>query len=84
MELRLPEQLKSGQKLTFRIQYQYRFPVNYKMPISGEQNRSVGHKKIGNIYAVAQWYPRMYVLDDVEGWNTLPYLGNGEFLSRLW
>jgi hypothetical protein len=31
------------------------------------------------IYEVAQWYPRMAVYDDVRGWNTEPYLGQGEF-----
>ncbi|HXS56662.1 MAG TPA: M1 family metallopeptidase, partial [Hanamia sp.] len=31
------------------------------------------------IYSIAQWYPRMCVYDDIEGWNTLPYLGAGEF-----
>ncbi len=35
--------------------------------------------KNGDIFAVAQWYPRMCVFDDIEGWNTLPYLGPGEF-----
>jgi hypothetical protein len=33
----------------------------------------------GSIFDVAQWYPRMAVYDDVRGWNTLPFLGNGEF-----
>ncbi len=33
----------------------------------------------GDIYAVAQWYPRICVFDDVRGWNTDPYLGAGEF-----
>jgi hypothetical protein len=33
----------------------------------------------GTVYELAQWYPRMYVYDDVEGWNPLPYLGQGEF-----
>lgn len=33
----------------------------------------------GWIYEIAQWYPRMYVYDDVEGWNPMPYLGQGEF-----
>lgn len=33
----------------------------------------------GWIYEVAQWYPRMYVYDDVHGWNPMPYLGQGEF-----
>jgi hypothetical protein len=35
--------------------------------------------KNGQIYEVAQWYPRLCVYDDVEGWNQLPYLGAGEF-----
>jgi hypothetical protein len=33
----------------------------------------------GIIYEVAQWFPRMAVYDDIQGWNTLPYLGAGEF-----
>jgi hypothetical protein len=35
--------------------------------------------KNGKIFTVAQWYPRMCVYDDIKGWNTLPYLGAGEF-----
>ena len=31
------------------------------------------------LYLIAQWYPRMAVYDDVRGWNTEPYLGQGEF-----
>jgi hypothetical protein len=33
----------------------------------------------GKLYEIAQWYPRMAVYDDVTGWNTDPYLGQGEF-----
>lgn len=33
----------------------------------------------GPLYEIAQWYPRMAVYDDVKGWNTDPYLGQGEF-----
>lgn len=33
----------------------------------------------GTLYEMAQWYPRMAVYDDVRGWNTDPYLGQGEF-----
>jgi hypothetical protein len=35
--------------------------------------------KNGWVYEVAQWYPRMCVYDDIQGWNTMPYLGAGEF-----
>ncbi len=34
----------------------------------------------GTVYEFAQWYPRAYVYDDVNGWNALPYYGQGEFL----
>src|SRR3546814_15475030 len=33
----------------------------------------------GVIYELAQWYPRMCVYDDIEGWHVLPYMGAGEF-----
>jgi hypothetical protein len=33
----------------------------------------------GSLYEVAQWYPRLAVYDDVHGWNTSQYLGQGEF-----
>lgn len=33
----------------------------------------------GALYELAQWYPRVFVYDDVRGWNTEPYLGQGEF-----
>ncbi|MCR8558400.1 M1 family metallopeptidase [Mucilaginibacter sp. BJC16-A38] len=79
MQLHLPELLKSGQQLSFRIQYQYHFPVNYKNADFLVNRTDLLPTKNGDIYAVAQWYPRMCVLDDVEGWNALPYLGNGEF-----
>ena len=31
------------------------------------------------IYTLAQWYPRMCVFDDYEGWQNKQYLGKGEF-----
>jgi hypothetical protein len=33
----------------------------------------------GPLYELAQWYPRVNVYDDLRGWNTEPYLGQGEF-----
>ena len=55
--------------------------VNYSFAIPGDGADRFGrlYTKNGVIYEIAQWYPRMCVYDDVEGWNTLPYLGLGEF-----
>jgi len=37
----------------------------------------------GNLYQVAQWYPRLAVYDDVSGWNLTPFLGAGEFYQEF-
>ncbi len=79
MQLELAQPLLSGQKISFSIRYSYKFPENYKNADFLVNRTDILSTKNGNIYAVAQWYPRMCVLDDMEGWNTLPYLGNGEF-----
>lgn len=62
-----------GGKATVSMDFQY------KIPEHGMDR--MGRLKVedGTIYAIAQWYPRVAVFDDVEGWNTLPYLGAGEF-----
>ncbi|MFT3763446.1 MAG: M1 family metallopeptidase [Pseudoxanthomonas sp.] len=37
--------------------------------------------KNGDIYEIAQWYPRMAVYDDLRGWDTQPYLGSEFYLE---
>ncbi|MFD2037040.1 M1 family metallopeptidase [Belliella marina] len=51
----------------------------YAIPTKGMDRMGRLDVKDGTIYAMAQWYPRVAVLDDVTGWNTDPYLGAGEF-----
>lgn len=52
---------------------------SFKVPEKGMDR--MGRLKVedGWIYAFAQWYPKMAVFDDIEGWNVEPYLGAGEF-----
>ncbi|HUH51864.1 MAG TPA: M1 family metallopeptidase [Flavobacterium sp.] len=51
----------------------------FKTPQYGVDRMGRLDTQNGTIYAIAQWYPRVAVFDDVSGWNTLPYLGAGEF-----
>src|SRR5690606_12540259 len=37
----------------------------------------------GIVWELAQWFPAAAVYDDVHGWNTLPYLGTGEFYTNF-
>jgi hypothetical protein len=52
---------------------------SYVIPEYGSDRTGILKTKNGNIYAIAQWYPRVCVFDDLQGWNTLPYLGASEF-----
>ncbi len=74
MQLRLAFPLApNGGSIQFQINY------SYLIPTYGSDRTGILDTKNGKIYAIAQWYPRMCVYDDIEGWNTLPYLGAGEF-----
>lgn len=52
---------------------------SFKVPEKGMDRMGRLEVKDGTIYAIAQWYPRVAVFDDVVGWNIEPYLGAGEF-----
>ena len=52
---------------------------SFTSPDYGSDRMGVLETKNGRIFNMAQWYPRMCVYDDILGWNTLPYLGAGEF-----
>ncbi|MFM9989629.1 M1 family metallopeptidase, partial [Flavobacterium sp.] len=74
MQVDLPQELKAnGASIKLKIDY------SFVSPFYGSDRMGVLETKNGKIYTVAQWYPRMCVYDDVKGWNTLPYLGAGEF-----
>ncbi|MDE3184668.1 MAG: M1 family metallopeptidase [Bacteroidota bacterium] len=73
MQIRLPKPLAHEKTVEIKIDY------SYNIPKDGSDRTGILDTKNGKIYAIAQWYPRMCVYDDIEGWNTLPYLGAGEF-----
>ena len=74
LQIRLPQALKAGGG-SVQIKINYSFTI----PEYGTDRLGRIQTKNGWIYEVAQWYPRMSVFDNVSGWNTLPYLGQGEF-----
>ncbi|MBS9522540.1 M1 family metallopeptidase [Litoribacter alkaliphilus] len=51
----------------------------FKIPVQGMDRMGRLEVEDGVIYALAQWYPKVAVFDDVTGWNVEPYLGAGEF-----
>lgn len=74
MQVRLANPVAAkGGELKLKIEY------SYTIPTYGADRTGILESKNGNIFAVAQWYPRMCVFDDIRGWNTDPYLGASEF-----
>ncbi len=76
MQLRLAQPL-AGHGAALKIQIQY----HYKIPGVWGGRTSWGKSDKGDIYDMAQWYPRMAVYDDLRGWDTLPYIGAEFYLE---
>jgi hypothetical protein len=76
MQIRLAQPLQGhGAQLHIHIRYHYAIPGAF-----GGRTSWVTTPK-GDIYDIAQWYPRMAVYDDLRGWDTQPYLGNEFYLE---
>lgn len=74
MRVWLSEALKSGGgKVELSMDF------SFQVPRYGSDRMGRLETKNGWVYEIAQWYPRMCVYDDLQGWNVLPYLGQGEF-----
>ena len=76
MNIRLATPLApKGAHLRIHIRYHYTIPGLWG------GRTSWGTAQHGDIYDIAQWYPRMCVYDDIRGWDTLPYIGSEFYLE---
>ncbi len=74
MQVRLNSPLHAkGDKISIKINYSFLIPLNG----AGRFGRQ--YTKNGVVYQIGQWYPRMCVYDDQQGWDILPYMNMGEF-----
>jgi hypothetical protein len=77
MRVDLPQPLKKGEKFTFKVDWSYN--VNDMMMVGGRGGMEYFPEDGNYIYFIAQWFPRMCVFDDYEGWQNKQFLGAGEF-----
>jgi hypothetical protein len=76
MRIDLPQPVAAhGGKVRVRIAWHYTVPGQF-----GGRNDWF-HTRNGDIFEMAQWYPRMCVYDDLRGWDTLPFLNNEFYLE---
>lgn len=76
MRIDMPKKLKTGDKYSFSIKWWYNIHDH-----TIERDRS-GYEKFedgNNGYVMAQFYPRMAVYSDVEGWQNSQFWGRDEF-----
>jgi hypothetical protein len=77
MRVDLPVPMKRGDKVSFSISWSYN--INDRMMTGGRSGMEYFPEDKNYVYTIAQWYPRMCVFDDYEGWQNKQYLGGGEF-----
>ena len=70
MRVELPAPLAPGAAIDFDVAWHFPVP-----PYGSGRMGRIGNR----LYEMGQWYPRLVVYDDVNGWNPLPYIGAGEF-----
>lgn len=76
MRIDLPQPLKTGEQVSFSIKWWYNIN-NYFVDRgrSGYESFPDGNR----LYVIAQFFPRMAVYNDVEGWQNHQFWGSGEF-----
>ena len=77
MRIELPKALKKGQSFSFKINYHYN--INDRLKIGGRSGYEYFEKEGNSIYTIAQFFPRMAVYNEVEGWQNKQFIGDGEF-----
>ncbi len=74
MQIWLQDAVKAtGGKVKMSIKFEF------KVPQYGTDRMGRLNTRNGTIFQIAQWFPRLCVYDDIQGWNVMPYLGAGEF-----
>lgn len=77
MRIDLPGPLAPKQKFVFKVKWHYRMSERNK---TGGRGGYEHFEKDGNdVYTVTQWYPRMCVYSDYQGWINKQFTGRGEF-----
>ena len=77
MRINLDKPLLPGASYTFNIDWWYN--INNRMEIGGRSGYEYFEKDDNYLYTIAQFFPRMCVYNDTEGWQNKQFLGSGEF-----
>ncbi len=77
MRVELPIPLPPGGRASIKVAWHYK--VYDRLVVEGRGGYEYFPDDDNYIFTIAQWYPRLAVYDDVEGWQNKQFLGQGEF-----
>jgi len=77
LRIDLPQSLNPGGTFTFKIKWWYN--INDRSKDFGRSGMEYFEDEDNYIYTIAQFYPRMAVYSDFEGWQNKQFIGSGEF-----
>lgn len=77
MRVDLPAPLKPGQKYILKIDWSYK--ITDRMKYGGRGGYEHFAEDGNNLYTMAQWFPRVCVYSDFQGWQNHQFTGRGEF-----
>ena len=77
MRIELPNVMKTGDKFSFKIKWWYN--INNHVKDGGRSGYEYFEENDNRIYVMAQFYPRMAMYNDVEGWQNSQFWGRDEF-----
>ena len=77
MRVELPTPLKPGQKFVFKVDWNYR--ISNRMQEGGRGGYEYFPEDGNCLFTMTQWYPRLCVYSDFQGWQNHQFTGRGEF-----
>ena len=77
MRVELPAELKPGQRFIFKADWDYK--ISDRMNMGGRGGYEYFPEDGNYLFTMAQWYPRLCVYSDFQGWQNHQFTGRGEF-----
>ncbi|MCU7550544.1 M1 family metallopeptidase [Chitinophagaceae bacterium LB-8] len=77
MRVELPVPLKPGQKFAFMVDWNYK--ITDRMARGGRGGYEYFPEEDNYLFTITQWYPRLCVYSDFQGWQNHQFAGRGEF-----
>ena len=77
MRINLPKPLSTGEQFSFKIKWWYN--INDHVKQDGRSGYETFPNDTNRAYIIAQFFPRMCVYNEVEGWQNQQFWGDGEF-----